>query len=251
MLPILQGMIARRVLLNFRADPAAVQKLLPQPFIAESYQGFAMVGVCLIRLEQLRPRGFPAPLGLASENVAHRVAVLYPANGTTQRGVFILRRETDQRLVQMFGGRLFPGVHHEAKFRVRDDDNGLHMEVNGSDGESEISFSAGHAAEWPRTSVFAGLREASDFYRHGDCGFSCTRTGGVEGMRLKTLEWSPKPLKIDLRKASFLFNSGRSPYDTVDFDCGLIMRRVPHEWHEIKEPPEAARYPGFPFGSAA
>jgi hypothetical protein len=150
MLPILQGMIARRVLLNFRADVATVQKLLPQPFIAECYKGFAMVGVCLIRLEQLRPRGFPAALGLASENVAHRVAVLYPANGEMKRGVFIWRRETDRKLVQILGGRMFPGVHHGAGFSVREGHPGFQMEVNSSDGETDISFAAGDAREWPR-----------------------------------------------------------------------------------------------------
>ncbi len=32
MLPVLEGMIARRVLLNFRAGRQSVQKLVPAPF---------------------------------------------------------------------------------------------------------------------------------------------------------------------------------------------------------------------------
>src|SRR5262249_349586 len=180
--------------------------------------------------------------GLAVENVAHRVAVLYPANGEMKRGVFILRRETDQRLVRVFGGRLFPGVYREARFRVREDDAGLHMDVSGSNGETDISFSARDTEEWPSTSVFAGLGEASEFYRDGDSGFSCTRSGCVEGMRLKTLQWSPAPLRVELMKASFLFSSGRFPKSAIDFDCGLIMRRVEHEWHEIREAPELGRH---------
>ena len=109
MLPVIQGLIARRVLLNFRADPEVVQKLLPRPFEAETFQGHALVGICLIRLEQIRPRSFPRWLGLASENMAHRVAVRYPSKGNMKSGVFVWRRETGQKLVQMFGGRLFPG----------------------------------------------------------------------------------------------------------------------------------------------
>jgi hypothetical protein len=69
-------------------------------------------------------------------------------------------------------------------------------------------------------------------------------------MRLKTLEWSPGPLSVELKKASFFFHPQRFPKGTVEFDCALIMRRVPHEWHEIKEAPRLERHPGRPLASA-
>src|ERR1700760_1313793 len=103
MLPVLKGLIARRILLNFRADPQIIQSMLPKPFQLDKQNGYAVVGVCLIRLEQLRPKGLPALIGMASENAAHRVAVRYPQDGKMKKGVFIWRRETDQRLVQLFG----------------------------------------------------------------------------------------------------------------------------------------------------
>jgi len=239
MLPVVKGLIARRVLLNFRADPEIVQKLLPKPFVAQTHHGFAIVGICLIRLEQLRPKGLPAQFGIASENMAHRVAVLYPANGEMKPGVFIWRRETDQKLVQKFGGRLFPGVHHAARFSVRDSDDAITMDVKSCDGESDVSFSASSALKWQSPSVFANLEQASEFFRQGDCGFSCTSNGdAVEGMQLRTLQWSLTPLTVQLENSSFYFNLSRFPAGSIDFDCGLIMRRVPHEWHEIHEAPE-------------
>ena len=88
MLPVLEGTIARRVLLNFRADARVVQSLLPKPFVPETHQGQAIVGICLIRLEHLRPRGLPAKMGFSSENMAHRAAVRYPA-GKVSYGVII------------------------------------------------------------------------------------------------------------------------------------------------------------------
>jgi uncharacterized protein YqjF (DUF2071 family) len=107
MLPLIQGVIARRMLLNFRADPDLVQRLLPAPLLVDEQYGHAIVGVCLIRLENLRPQGIPGPLGLSSENMAHRVAIRYPSRDGIRPGVFIWRRETDQRLVELLGGRLF------------------------------------------------------------------------------------------------------------------------------------------------
>jgi uncharacterized protein YqjF (DUF2071 family) len=119
-LPTLEGVIRRRVLLNFRADPKTVAALLPVPLEVLPYDGFAIVGVCLIGMEQLRPKGLPGTFGLSSENMAHRVAIRYPTDEGMKDGVFIWRRETDQCLVTLLGGRLFPGVHHHAGFVIDD-----------------------------------------------------------------------------------------------------------------------------------
>lgn len=238
MLPVLQGLIARRVLLNFRASPEFVQKLLPRPFEVETFAGHALVGICLIRLEQIRPRNFPRWLGMTSENMAHRVAVRYPSNGTTKSGVFIWRRETDQKLVQTFGGRLFPGVHLAARFAVHENPDGITMDVQSADRDSDVSFSAKYSKIWPSGSVFQTLEEASEVFRRGDCGFSCSlNRDSVEGMQLRAFTWSPIVLDVGLRKCSFYSDVLRFPRGSVEFDCGFMLREVPHEWHEIADVP--------------
>ena len=83
-LPVIRGLIRRRMLVNFRADPATVQRLLPAPFHPKLHAGQAIVGVCLIRLEQIRPAGLPPFLGIASENAAHRFAVTSRTSGTAR-----------------------------------------------------------------------------------------------------------------------------------------------------------------------
>ena len=244
MLPVLEGVIARRVLLNFRADPRIVQQLLPSRFEADQREGSAIVGVCLIRLERLRSRGCPSWFGMASENMAHRVAVRYRTPAGVQRAVFIWRRETDQRLVEMLGGRLFPGVHHRAKFQVKEASTSLSMNVKSADGKTDVCFSAAVESDWQPTPAFRSLDEASGFFQSGDCGFSCSLRGeAVEGMKLKTLRWSLTPLAVQLNQAAFYFNQACFPKGSVEFDCGLMMRSVPHEWHEIKECPAADAIP--------
>jgi hypothetical protein len=238
MLPIIKGLIARRVLLNFRADAQVVQSMLPKPFVVEPFQGAAIVGVCLIRLEQLRPKGLPSQLGITSENVAHRVAVRYPLNGEMRSGVYIWRRETDQKLVQWFGGRLFPGVHHGAEFFVQEDDNRICTDVQSVDGATDVHFDAKIGAGWLLESKFATLQEASGFFKQGGCGFSSTLSGkSLEGMELRISQWSVSPLTVQLKKVSFFGDQLRFPEGSVEFDCGLLMRGVPHEWHGMREMP--------------
>src|SRR5436853_197186 len=98
-IPIIKGTIKRRLLVNFRADPAMVRRILPPPFRPKLHKGFSLVGICLIRLEQIRPAGFPGALGLSSENAAHRIAVEWEdESGNLREGVFIPRRDTGSLL---------------------------------------------------------------------------------------------------------------------------------------------------------
>ena len=170
MLPLIQGVIARRMLLNFRADAEIVQRLLPAPLQVDRQHGHAIVGVCLIRMENLRPQGVPGVFGLSSENMAHRVAIRYPSSDGIRPGVFIWSRETDQRLVELLGGRLFPGVHHRARFQVSETQNSLAMDVTSDDGKADVRFSAHASGKWRDTQSFGSFDEVSEFFRKGDCG---------------------------------------------------------------------------------
>src|SRR5262249_30651973 len=119
-IPIIRGVIDRRILVNFRADPAVLARLLPPPFRPKLIHGAGLAGVCLIRLQRIRPRFWPSCLGLSSENAAHRIAVEWDQGGEVREGVFIPRRDTSSWLNALAGGRLFPGVHHHATFRVQE-----------------------------------------------------------------------------------------------------------------------------------
>src|SRR5437868_10649871 len=112
-LPKIQGVIRRRILVNYRVDPDVIQRLLPERFKPKLHAGSAVAGICLIRLEQIRPRTMPAILGISSENAAHRIAVTWTDDsGAVREGVFIPRRDTGSRLNHLLGGRLFPDEHH-------------------------------------------------------------------------------------------------------------------------------------------
>jgi hypothetical protein len=241
MLPVIQGVIARRMLLNFRADADVVQRLLPAPLQVDRQNEHAIVGVCLIRMENLRPHGVPGLLSLSSENMAHRVAIQYPTDDGIRPGVFVWRRETDQRLVELLGGRLFPGVHHLARFQVSENESKLAMDVTTEDGKTDVNFSARVSGEWCRTPSFGSFDEISEFFRKGDCGFSCSLRGTeLEGLQLKMLSWEMVPMEVESQHCAFYSDPQRFPVGSLTFDCGLLMRGLPHEWHQLTDVPELA-----------
>ena len=94
-LPVIRGVIDRRILVNFRVDPGVAANLLPAPFRPRPVEGVALVGICLIHLNQIRARGLPALVCISSENAAHPIAVRWDADSRLREGVFIFRRDTD------------------------------------------------------------------------------------------------------------------------------------------------------------
>jgi hypothetical protein len=74
-LPAISGVIDRRILANYRVDPDCMAAALPRPFRPQLVDGYAIGGICLIRLKRVRPKLLPIPWGIGSEN-----AILGPAN---------------------------------------------------------------------------------------------------------------------------------------------------------------------------
>jgi Uncharacterized conserved protein (COG2071) len=222
----LRGVIRRRLLVNFRVDPDVMQRQLPAPFRPKLHDGTAVAGVCLIRLEQIRPRWAPAAMGIASENAAHRVAVTW---ADEEEGVYIPRRDTSSLINRVAGGRLFPGEHSAATFAVQDDGETVELQMRSRDGETSVAVRGRAATALPATSRFASLDEASAFFERGSVGYS-PGSGRLDGIRLVTTGWAVTPLDVEHLHSSFFSDTSRFPAGSVEFDCALVMRDVDHEW---------------------
>ena len=173
-IPIIRGIIDRRILVNFRVDPQVLAKVLPPPFRPKLVNGKGMAGVCLIRLKNIRPRFLPSFLGISSENAAHRIAVEWDQDGKIREGVFIPRRDTSSRLNTLLGGRLFPGEHNHAAFRVEEKDDHYRVALDSDDGKTHLLVDGHLAQDVPAKSIFGSLKEASDFFERGALGYSVT-----------------------------------------------------------------------------
>jgi hypothetical protein len=230
-IPVLRGLIDRRILVNFRIDPEVLARFLPPPFRPQLVEGMGMAGICLIRLKQLRPRWLPAFAGIASENAAHRIAVGWDDGGEKRWGVYIPRRDSSSRLNWLAGGRLFPGVHHFSRFRIDESGEEYSVEVSNGDG-TRVAVAGRVARDLPDETVFPSLSQASEFFARGALGYSATgRSGVFDGLELRTLNWHVEPLAVHRVASSFFEDRSVFPAGSVHFDCALLMRNLEHEWH--------------------
>jgi hypothetical protein len=216
--------IDRRLLVSWRADPEVVARLLPSPLRPTIVGDVAVVGVCLMRLRDARPRGVPVP-GLTSEGAAHRVGVEWDTDEGPRRGVYIWERYTSSPVNRLLGGRLFPGVQQRARFRTEVSDTRLRIEVEGV-ADVEVATDAPF-----RSAVFRDLDDASAYFEHAPLGISPSRGGdGLEAMRLETTQWRVDAVGLRHARSTFFDDQRRFPAGSVEPDSALLMQHVPATW---------------------
>jgi len=232
---LLRGLIRRRLLVNYRVDPEVMARLLPLPFRPSLVGGKALAGICLIRLEEIRPPFAPRSFGIRSENAAHRVAATWTdQQGRRTEGVYVLRRDTDSLWNHLAGGRLFPGVHRLSRFHVCDDGHRVQLRIDSADGLADLSIIARSTESLPATSVFQSLDEARRFFERGQDGYSASADkSGLEGIRLETDPWVLKPLEVDSVTATYFEHRAVFPEGSVAFDSAFVLRDVGHAWRAL------------------
>ncbi|HTL29235.1 MAG TPA: DUF2071 domain-containing protein [Tepidisphaeraceae bacterium] len=236
-LPVIRGVIDRRILVNYRVDPEAIARIVPAPFRPKTIHGYAIGGICLIRLKHLRPKFVPSSFGMTSENAAHRIAVEWDdENGIAREAVFIPRRDSSSRFNSLAGGRIIPGIHHHATFKVREEDNDYSVALMSDDGETRVSVMGRVADALPSTSIFHSLDEASRFFETGSLGYSATEEAArFHGLSLRCETWRVEPLDVRSVESSFFDDLTRFPAGAAAFDCALLMRGIEHEWESEED----------------
>jgi hypothetical protein len=216
---------------NYRVDPEVLARIVPLPFRPQIVCGLGIAGICLIRLKHVRPRGLPGFVGLSSENAAHRIAVEWEEHGRVRSGVYIPRRDTSSWVNHLAGGRVFPGVHHRARFEVDERDGLYRVRMDSDDGVTRLLVE-GHVAErMPDDSVFTLLEEASAFFEAGSVGYSVTHVPGqYDGLELRSFRWQVEPLAVARVASSYFEDPNLFPHGTAVFDSALLMRGIEHEW---------------------
>ncbi|MCD1118600.1 DUF2071 domain-containing protein [Chryseobacterium turcicum] len=231
-IPTIHGIIERRMLINYVAEPEFVAKILPKPFRPKLYNNKAIVGICLIRLKNIKPKGLPNFLGVNSENGAHRIAVEWDENGETKEGVFIPRRDTSLKLNAIVGGKIFPGKHYLAKFNVLEQNNHFHLDFTSSD-NTTIEIDAKLSDKLNENSIFQTLDNVSEFFEKGSIGYS-PNGKDFDGLQLETYKWEVKPLEVENVKSSFFEDKDIFPEGSIKFDNAILMENIEHEWKSLK-----------------
>jgi hypothetical protein len=246
----LAATVERRLLVNFRADPDVVRRVLPTPFEPHVVNGASLVGVCLIRLGGARPARMPRFVGLTSEHAAHRIAVQLHQGQGPWSGVYIPRRDSDSRLAVMASRRFFSGGVHLADFTVEEEGDDIRIAVASRDAKVDLVVDGRVGRALPPRSVFADVEEASRFFRRGSAGYSDgVLAGTYDGVQLAIPSWSVRPFDVREVHSSFFEDAALFPRGSVEFDNALLMQGVESTWDALP-PLSVGTTPRFCGGGA-
>ncbi len=232
-IPTVQGIIKRRILVNYRVEPSIIQKILPARFRPKLHREKAIAGICLIRLEHIRPKLMPEFIGISSENAAHRIAVLWEdETGETREGVFVPRRDTDSLINTSIGGKIFSGEYQKADFEVKEFGGNIDFAMKSKDGKASVELKGATTQIFPKDSVFSSLEEASIFFEKGSLGYSVAKNPRLlDGIKLQIKNWEVSAFELSSIYSSFYDNKSIFSNHSIEFDHALLMRNILHEWH--------------------
>lgn len=230
-LPVLDGVIDRRILVNYRVDPEVVRPLLPPHCEPLVINGYASAGICLLRLKRIGVKHSPSFFRITSENAAHRFLVSFRKDGEMINAVYIPRRDTDSMLNVMLAGRLFSWPHYAATFHVEEDNDRYFVSMRSKDGCTQLAVDTQLSSDFPGDSMFDSLQHASSCFEGCAVGVSpSTNPGELKMIKLRTKTWNVRPLFVRSLKSGFFDDQSIFPRGSISFDNALLMQRIDHEW---------------------
>ncbi len=223
------GHVDRRILVNYRIDPQYLQCILPAPFRPHCINGSAIGGLCLIRLRQTRPRGWPALLGIQAENIAYRFAVEWDEGHQTKRGAFILRRDTSSPLLAWTSGWLMPTRQYWSRFEVNENDNQFKIQASHRDG-TKLVLNAQLSTEKWTGKCFDCQANATDFFEQETIGYTPTANGqDFIGMGLEMADWTVNTLSVQQLQSTYFDDPRRFPLGSIKFDHAFVLQNSAHQ----------------------
>ena len=232
--PIIRSVVQRRLLISYRLDPGIAAAIVPAPFEPQLVNGYAVAGICLIRLGDVRPRGVPAALGSTSENAAHRFAVQWHEGSDVRTGVYIPERHSSSLANVVLGGRVFPGRQDRADFRVTETATEIAVAFAARDSRCRVNAAVAISGELAGSKLFTDTEGASDFFRASPTGYSPDhRQTRLDGVELQTDAWTIEPAAIHHATSSMFDDQERFPEGSIHLDSALVMRNVPADWRGV------------------
>ncbi len=209
----------------------AVPKKILEPCIPASLSldlfndEFAFFTVALVKVRDLRPKGFPQFVGNHFYLIGHRIFVKYQSqNGKRLRGLFILKSQTDKQKMVMLGNAM---THYNyEKVIIKESRANGQLEVDVSSALSVKARVGIEGTKLPADSPFKNWKEARRFA--GPLPFTFSEIAPnkmliVEGVRSN---WKPAPLEALLIEISLDY-----PFmQHAKLANAFIVENIPYHW---------------------
>jgi hypothetical protein len=211
-----------RYLVVYRADPAVVAALLPEPMLPAVHGAHGLVSVCFTRMSESR-RGW-LPLSLGVDHLSWRFAVELPVPRTqeTRRAVWVPRRHTSSWFGAHCAGRLARGRWAQAQFKLLERPADLELEVTSGD-DLELLLRAERGGDLAG-SVFASPGDLRAVLgASGPAHPPFALAPGFDTLDLDAERWHLELLRVRELCVPRFEDAERFPPGSLDLDCAVRL----------------------------
>ena len=200
------------LVLAYALPASALEPLLPPTLEPDRHGELGFAAAAFVQTERMRPSLLPGGLGLDFFLGGYRIFVRV-AGRPSLRGLYILRSDTDRRLLTFFGN-LFTSYRYRtvaAGFRLE----GELLSLDVRPGVSVAADLSRTPAPLPPGSPFADVEEARRFAGPLPYTFHHEHeTGRLLSVRGARSTWDPQPVAVEVRELDF-FSAGRFGVEPV------------------------------------
>jgi hypothetical protein len=222
------------LVLTYAFPESVLRPLLPPGLELDTFKGLGFLAIAMVQTEGLRPEFMPSWTGQNFFLAGYRIFTRYrTAQGRTLRGLRILRSDTNRRLMVLAGNRLTHYQYRFARVTWQETPRELEIKVSTPRAEADLDitvFLNDSPASLPADSPFPDHRTARLFAGPLPFTFDYERETHsivlIEGERDR---WSPKPVDVAVRKATF-FNQTTFKGSEPVLANAFLVSGIPYRW---------------------
>lgn len=221
------------VVLTFSIPKENIESLIPPCLQLDIYNDkYAFIAAAFVQTKRLRPKGFNKIFGRDFFLIGYRVFVKYTTSkGKKLRGLYILKSDTDTKMMQIFGNVFTHYSYSTIDINVIKNKDTIAITSKKAETNIAINYEKENVA-LPANSVFEDWKQARRFA--GPLPFTFTYNNKtnevliVEGVREN---WIPKPIEIIEHNIGFIKNLN---IHNCNLANAFIIENITYQWKKGK-----------------
>ncbi len=213
-----------------------LEELLPPGLELDTYGDYGFVAIAMVQTHGLRPAFAPRFLAQSFFLTGYRIFVRYhsPATGRTQRGLRILRSDTNRGLMTFFGNRLTHYNYRLADVRWTKGAGALSVQIRTPKGDADVSVKANISQpteSLPARSPFPDLAAARRFAGPLPYTFDYEpQTHSIIKIKGVRENWNPIPVDVEVGDVGFFRQPPFNQVERLQLANAFYVENISYRW---------------------
>jgi hypothetical protein len=222
------------LVLTYAFPQTVLQPLLPPGLVLDAHEGCGFVAIALVETRHLRPAFLPEKIGQDFFLCGYRIFTRLSRVTSALRGLYILRSDTDRRLMHLAGALFTHYRYGLCQASCESRGQTLRWQVRTPNCEADLTVTAeldSKPAPLPPSSPFANPQIARRFAGPLPYTFSYeSQTDSIISVRGIRDNWDPQPVRVFLDQTPTFFR--RSPFNQAQpmLANAFHLQSVPYRW---------------------